>query len=102
MFSKVFDFLMGVAMNGLLAVFVAALFYLAFGVLFSFVQIPVSIIAGQNVADGIETAVFTGNVSYRIIYAIVFISLMMEDLGILGPKGLFKRWKERRTVSAEG
>ena len=81
MFGKAFDFLVSVAINGFLAIFIAAIFYIILAFVFVFAMIPVLIIAGDGVAQ--KTMDFAvGDLGYKVVYAIVFISMMMDDLGV--------------------
>ena len=57
-------------------------------------MIPVSIIIGDGVANAIYN--FTGNIGFRVIYAIVFISMMMDDLGIPNVKSMVKKWLKKK------
>ncbi len=58
-------------------------------------MIPVSILAGDNTANVIMN--FVGNdFNFKMVYAIVFISMMMDDLGVPNPKTAFKKWREKR------
>ena len=94
MFGKIFDFLVSVAVNGFFAIFIAAIFYIILAIVFAFAMIPVSIIAGDNIANQIMN--FAGNdFGYKIVYAIVFISMMMDDLGIPNIKTAIKKWRKK-------
>lgn len=93
MLGKAFDFLVSVVINGVLALFIAAFFYIIFAFLLVFAMFPVSIIAGDEAASRIIDFAI-GDDSYRIIYAVVFISMMMDDLSIPNIKTALKRcWR---------
>ena len=94
MFDKVFNFLVSVAINGFFAIFIAAFFYIILAIVFVFAMIPIAIIAGDNVANQIMN--FAGNdFGYKIIYIVVFVSMMMDDLGIPNIKTAFKKWRKK-------
>lgn len=97
MFTKAFDFLVKVAVSGFLAIFIAAIFYIVLAFVFVFAMIPVSIIAGDGVAQKIMDC--AGNdLGYKVVYAIVFISMVMDDLGVPNIKTVFRRWRQKKMV----
>ncbi len=85
MFSKIFNFFVSVAANGVLAIFVTAILYFILAVVFIFAMIPVFVIAGDDIANRIVNLV-DRDLGYRITYIFVFITMMMEDMGILNIK----------------
>src|SRR3989344_4047262 len=92
MFDKAFDFLVRVAVSGFLAVFISIGFYVVLAIVFFFAMIPVSIITGNEGASKIMN--FAGDgLGYKIIYAIVFISTVMNDFGVPSIKTVFGRWR---------
>ena len=95
MFSKIFDkivsFLGCVVANGIIAIFVAAGIYIVLAVLCYLAMIPVSIIAGNQVVAQIS-AFLTNDNWYKIIYAIVFFSMLFDDLGLPNIKTAVKRY----------
>src|SRR3989338_11297253 len=96
MVRKAFDFLVRVAINGFLAIFIAAIFYFILALVFVFAMIPVSIIAGDGVAQKIMD--FAGNdLGYKVVYAIVFISMMMDDFGVPNLKTALRRWLKHKS-----
>jgi len=95
MLDKVFNFLVAVAGNGFIALFVAGLFYIILAIIFAFVMIPVSVLAGDRAVTSI-TGFIDGGIGYKAIYAIVFISMMMDDLGVPNIKTVFKKWLVRK------
>lgn len=94
MFGKALNILVTIAVCGFLAVFVAAGFYIILYLLFLLAMIPVSIIAGDGVAHKITNFADNG-LSFKIVYAIVFISMVMEDPTAQGTKNFLKRWWHR-------
>lgn len=95
MFGKIFGFLVSVAVNGFFAIFVAMFFYIILAIVFLFAMIPVWVIAGDNIAKQIIE--FAGrDFGYKIVYIIVFVSMMMDDLDIPNFKTLFKKWREKQ------
>lgn len=103
--SKVFDrlvsFLGSVVTNGIVAIFVAAGIYIVLALLCWLAMIPVSIIAGDQIVGQIN--VFLGNDNwYRIIYAIAFFSMLLDDLGVPNLKTAFKKYfKKNKKVASE-
>ena len=96
MLGKVFDFLGRIAMNGFVAIFVALIFNIILAMVFVFVMIPVSIIISDEVARNITDFFAGNNFGYKIVYTVVFISMVMEDLGVLNDKTMSKRWRKRK------
>lgn len=94
MIEKTIDFLVGVAVNGFLALFVAVFFFIPIALVFLFAMIPVSVIFGDEVASKIMD--IAGSAGYKVIYVCVFVSLMMDDLGVPNIKTFYKRWWKKR------
>lgn len=95
MLDKALDFLITVAVNGFIALFVTLFSYIILAFVFGFAMIPVSIIAGNGVANSINNFA-GGDIWIRVLYAIVFFSFMLDDLGILNVKTAFKKWRDKR------
>lgn len=95
MVEKIIDFLWKVGMNGLVAIFVAVVYYIIAALTLVVVMIPVSIIFGSAIAERILN--FAGNdLGYKVAYILAFIMLMLDDLGVPNIKALYLRWKNRR------
>jgi len=94
MFGKIFDLLVAIAVNGIMAMFVSLFFLIILAFVFCFAMIPVSVIFGDGTANAIYG--FAENVGFRVVYAIVFISMMMDDLGIPNAKSAVKKWWDER------
>ncbi len=95
MLEKLF-LLVEIVIDGFLAIFIAAIFYLLLALVFMFAMIPISAIVGDEVANKITN--FAGrDFGYGIIYAIVFISMVMDDLGVPNFKTTCKRWLKKKT-----
>lgn len=91
MLNKIFNFFVSVAIVGFLAIFVAAIFYVILAVVFRFAMIPVFVIAGDDIAKRIMN--FAGNdFGYKIVYIVVFITMMMDEMGIPNVKAAFGKW----------
>ncbi|GEM_PF-5897518 len=97
MLDKLLSILASIAFNGFVAIFVTALFYILFAFVFVLAMIPVSIILGDEIANKIMHLA-SSNLVFKILYACVFISMVMDDLGIPSIKTLHRRWQTRRTV----
>ncbi|MFH1822687.1 MAG: hypothetical protein ABH830_03225 [Patescibacteria group bacterium] len=95
MITKAVDFVIMVAINGFISIFIAILMYIVLAVVFAFAMIPVNIIAGDKITAGIMNFA-NKDFGFRIIYAIVFVSLIMDDLGVPNIKTAFKKWREKR------
>jgi len=97
MLRKVFRFLVHVAINGVLSIFIAAAFYLVLAFVFAFVAVPISFIVGDEVANRITD--FAGNdLGYKFVYAIVFILIVMNDIRDLKNKAVPKQWKQKKSA----
>jgi hypothetical protein len=90
-FDKIVSFLGSVVVNGIIAIFVAAAIYIFLAVLCGLAMIPVSIIAGDQAVAQISTFLGVDN-WYKIIYAIVFFSMLFDDLGLPNIKTAVKRY----------
>lgn len=88
--GKLFDFIVLVAINGFIAIFVSVTFWFILAFVFAFAMIPVSILVGDSIAIGLSAAV--DDLGFRVIYAIVFISMMLEDMGMPGIKQTLSKW----------
>ena len=95
MLDKAIDFLITVAADGFIALFISFFAYILLAIVFMFVMIPVSIIAGDGIANSINNFA-GGDIGFKLVYAIVFISLLMDDLGIPNVKTAFKKWRANR------
>jgi len=96
--GRAFNFFLMIAANGIKALVVALIFYLVSAVIFWLVMIPASIIGGEAVATTIECFVHD-YVGYRVIYVIVFILMVLDDLGFPNFKTLIKRWWKKKKKS---
>ena len=97
MIEKTLNFLVAIAVNGIVAIFVTVFVYVLFCIVFLFAMIPISIMAGEEVARSARN--FVGeDLVFRIIYSIVFISMVMDDFGIPNIKTFFKRWKQEKVA----
>lgn len=98
MFKKVFGFLANVAMNGIIAIFLALAAYIVLAAVFLFATIPVEIIAGEAMVDRI---IYYAEIvlNFRVIYAIVFILLMAKSLGFNNIKTTLRGWAKKRGYS---
>lgn len=95
MLDKIFYFLITTAVNGVIALFSSFFLYFILAIAFGFAMIPVSIVAGDGVANSVNN--LTGSETlFRIIYAIIFFSLMLDDLGVPNIKTAFKKWRDKR------
>jgi len=86
-----------VVRNGFFAIFVALIFYFILAIAFVFAMIPVTFIVGDEVAQKITN--FVGiDLGYKFVYAIVFISMVLDDLGLPNIETFFIWWgrKQRR------
>lgn len=95
MISKAFDFLITVAVNGFIALFASFFIYFILAIAFGFAMIPVSIIAGDGMANSANNLA-SSETLFRILYAIVFFSFLLDDLGVPNFKTAFKKWRDKR------
>lgn len=96
MLNKVIDFLIAAAVNGIIAIFLALAFYAFLAFILMFAMIPVAVLVGGDGAANSVMSFAGGNISYRVVYAIVFISLMMLMFGTPMSKSAFKKWCAQR------
>lgn len=95
MIDKAIDFIMRIGMNGIVAFFVAAIYYVIVAIALVLAMIPVSIIAGDAVSKKImDFAEY--ELGFKAAYTLAFAMLMMDDLGIPNIKTLYKRWQKKR------
>ncbi len=95
MFDKIMYFLLSLAVNGFLAIFIAIFFYIILAIIFTFAMIPVLIIAGGGIGKQIMDFVVS-DFGYKIVYIVVFTSLMMDDLEIIPKiKTVIKKWRKK-------
>ena len=94
MIGKVFGFLVSMAINGFFALFITVFFYIIFFLVALFAMIPVSIILGDGAANTIMNIV-GDDITFKVAYTIVFISMMMDDLGVPSIKTFIKKRYQR-------
>ncbi len=95
MFDKVIYFLLSLAINGFIAIFIATFFYIILVLIFTFAMTPVFIVAGGDIGKQIIDFV-VNDFGYKIVYIVVFTSMMMDDLGIIPKiKTVIKKWREK-------
>ena len=88
MISKVIDFLVKMAIYGLITLLIV--FALTF--VFSFVMVTISIILGDEFVNRCSSFLANHSLGYRIAYTIIFVSLMCGDLDFPNLKTAFKQW----------
>lgn len=93
--DKTFNFLGACAFNGIMALFYSVISFLVWCMVVAFACIPFSIVFGV-VFDGI-TESLTGDVAFRVMYAVIFIALMLEEYHIASYKDVWNKIKEMRS-----
>ncbi|MDP1718906.1 MAG: hypothetical protein Q8L24_00565 [bacterium] len=93
LFSKAVDFLIGMFYNGIVALFITIAVGFVLTTLLYLAMIPVAIIIGANAAHHISVTVGPlGSGLLTLLYAVIFISLMLDDFGIPNLKTFTKKW----------
>lgn len=84
MFGKILNFLFLMGACGILAIFIALVIYIVFAIAITFAMIPVVILAGSETSNFITNSVLDLKSLrfFPIIYAVVFLLLMANALGI--------------------
>jgi hypothetical protein len=77
-FGKLFDLLAKTALNGIVAILVAAFFWVVLAIMLFFALIPVRIIAGLDVAQKITDFLGDKCLGYKILYFWTFVQLMFD------------------------
>ncbi|MFA6038642.1 MAG: hypothetical protein WCV62_01895 [Candidatus Peribacteraceae bacterium] len=91
MFGKLFDLLVSVAVNGLIALFLSGMICIVLALVLMFASIPIGIIANTDPTAFLQSLMDTW--MFRIVYVIVFANLMMDTYNVPNLKGLV--WKKR-------
>ncbi len=91
MLDKLFHVLVSVALNGIIALIVTPLLWLVLAIVLFFALIPVSVVS-TDAAHFLESLLME-EWMFKIIYAIVFCNLMMDEFNIHNLKRFF--WKKR-------
>lgn len=95
MVGKLIDFLGTIAVAGIFALIVTAILCIVLGCLFGLALLPVSIICGDVVAMKVRHFV-EAFVSFRLLYAIVFVGMLLEEFGVTGMRAKFRKWRASR------
>lgn len=91
MLNKIFDFIVSVVFNG----FIAFLITYVVSFVVQLAMFPVSVVAGKQIADCGSVFFSDQGYGFRIIYAIIFLSMVMDDLGIKNLKTACKQWYQK-------
>jgi hypothetical protein len=85
--GEVLTFLVRVAACGFLSLIVSAFFSFILAIAWGFAMIPVEMLAGTGVAKRLEH--FGDAWGYRVVYAIVFFSMLLGAYGIRSVTDVF-------------
>ena len=99
-FNKILWFLFAVITNGFLAIFISALAYFVLVFAGFLALIPVYVVAGNEAVEYIETFL-NGDTMFKIIYVLVFLCMMADDLGLPNLKTAIKNWRSSAKKEAK-
>ncbi|MDD5751473.1 MAG: hypothetical protein PHS73_03055 [Candidatus Peribacteraceae bacterium] len=92
MFGHVVGFVVAMAMNGILAGVLSFVICFLAAVVLPIAAIPVEVIFGKDVSQGILSCILNSWL-FRVVYAIVFINLMLDTYNIRNLRRFF--WKRK-------
>jgi len=100
MFGKICAFVVAMAVNGILSMVLCLGLFFVGALVLPFAAIPIEEIFGQSAAHGVLSCIMN-SWTFRIVYAIIFVNLMMDSYNIRNVKSLF--WKRKLvTVTMSG